>query len=678
MDTNQMHPLQVIYESMLEDESFNVDFANNYLEFVKETVPEMMHKEELSEEETLKFVYQDTGTFANLGEGKTNPKRLKGDNKIDNIKLKIFFDNCSEALQDNKLGEIIYNEDTLLQLYKGVITKIDEGKTELDYLKTQKTKQLYVIVNRMLAAVFPQYLGTLVNNITFQNTINRTNEFLNNSGTNDIINTGNSWLECNKHYFEYCNKHIKLTEDEDENKEYHISLLLDYLNRKDINTLMKIYKMKSENIILKETSDLLLQTKNLILTGAPGTGKTYLAKQIADELTNNDSECVSMVQFHPSYDYTDFVEGLRPIDNGNGEIGFERKDGTFKAFCKKATKNFEDSKKTTEVLIKERDIEDLFLDFQDHIAQEIGSKSQFEIEGIRPNLKIPIIDILPTERYTINTATRNQQTINLTPMLDNYYAYKEYIESNNEPVTTKVAKEIFKVTSPTYTYGFVKAFYEFVQEHNKNNTSYDTQKEVKKVETAGTFKLKNFVFIIDEINRGEISKIFGELFYAIDPGYRGKNGRIKTQYQNLIKDTENNFKEGFYVPENVYIIGTMNDIDRSVDSFDFAMRRRFAWKEITAEDTQHSILASLQDDKRNEAINRMNSLNKKISGMPELGTQYQLGASYFLKLEHYDYDFEKLWHFHIKGLLYEYLRGVPGADSKLVDLQKAYELKNEQ
>lgn len=550
MDTNPKHPLQVIYESMLKDESFYVDFANNYLKFVKETVPAMMHKEELSEEETLKFVYQDTGTFANLGEGKTNPKGLKGDNKIDNIKLKIFFDNCSEALQDNKLGEIIYNEDTLLQLYKGVITKIDEGKTELDYLKTQKTKQLYVIVNRMLAAVFPKYFGTLIN---FDNTqkstkttdnnkddkepvniievLSKINQFISKSGNSiPSIDIGNSWLECNKHYFEYCNKHIKLTEDEDENKEYHISLLLEYLHRKENNELMKIYKKKSENIILKETSDLLLQTKNLILTGAPGTGKTYLAKQIADVLTKNDNECVTMVQFHPSYDYTDFVEGIRPIDNGNGEIGFERKDGTFKEFCKKA--------------ISKKD-----------------------------------------EKY---------------------------------------------------------------------------------------------VFIIDEINRGEISKIFGELFYAIDPGYRGKNGRIKTQYQNLLEGTDDTFEEGFYVPENVYIIGTMNDIDRSVDSFDFAMRRRFAWKEITAEDTQHSILDSLQDDKRNEAINRMNSLNKAISEMPELGTQYQLGASYFLKLEHYDYDFEKLWHFHIKGLLYEYLRGVPGADSKLADLKKAYEPENEQ
>ena len=86
-----------------------------------------------------------------------------------------------------------------------------------------------------------------------------------------------------------------------------------------------------------------------------------------------------------------------------------------------------------------------------------------------------------------------------------------------------------------------------------------------------------FVFIIDEINRGEVSKIFGELFYAIDPGYRGKKEKaVQTQYQNLIHDGEA-FKDGFYVPENVYIIGTMNDIDRSVESIDFAFRRRFTW-----------------------------------------------------------------------------------------------------
>ena len=75
-------------------------------------------------------------------------------------------------------------------------------------------------------------------------------------------------------------------------------------------------------------------------------------------------------------------------------------------------------------------------------------------------------------------------------------------------------------------------------------------------------ELKKYIFIIDEINRGEISKIFGELFFAIDPGYRGRAGEISTQYANLHADPD----EKFYIPENVYIIGTMNDIDRSVDN----------------------------------------------------------------------------------------------------------------
>ena len=93
---------------------------------------------------------------------------------------------------------------------------------------------------------------------------------------------------------------------------------------------------------LNEYVDLLKSTKNLILTGAPGTGKTYLAKQIAEEMGCKPDE-IGFVQFHPSYDYTDFVEGLRPVqdESGSGQIGFERKDGVFKEFCARALQNLE-------------------------------------------------------------------------------------------------------------------------------------------------------------------------------------------------------------------------------------------------------------------------------------------------------------------------------------------------
>ena len=200
---------------------------------------------------------------------------------------------------------------------------------------------------------------------------------------------------------------------------------------------------------------------------------------------------------------------------------------------------------------------------------------------------------------------------------------------------------------------------------------------------------KPYVFIIDEINRGEISKIFGELFYSIDQGYRGVKGRVDTQYQNLVED-DPIFGEGFYVPDNVFIIGTMNDIDRSVESMDFAMRRRFAWKEITAKASQ-AILDSdkaWEGKKPNEDVltelkNRMDNLNAAIIDRYEnsdnisqkdkigLGTAYQIGAAYFLKYALYN-NFDQLWDNHLYGLLYEYLRGANGIDEKVERLHSAY------
>ena len=210
---------------------------------------------------------------------------------------------------------------------------------------------------------------------------------------------------------------------------------------------------------------------------------------------------------------------------------------------------------------------------------------------------------------------------------------------------------------------------------------YDLQAKSNEVEP--------YVFIIDEINRGEISKILGELFYSIDSGYRGSKGKVYTQYQNLVPD-DDIFSNGFFVPENVYIIGTMNDIDRSVEAMDFAMRRRFAWKEITASERQ-----SMLDDadawggnKPEQSViddikHRMNNLNdciidKSAGGdVPRqdrigLTKAYQIGASYFLKLGMYNNNFDELWNNHLKGLLYEYLRGTTNIEKKMERLYSAY------
>ena len=287
--------------------------------------------------------------------------------------------------------------------------------------------------------------------------------------------------------------------------------------------------MDSSNNFRNQLTQSLLKSPNLILHGAPGTGKTYLAKEIAVELTNGNKDQIGFVQFHPSYDYTDFVEGLRPVSNGDGAIEFKLQDGIFKKFCQKAR----DAKKT-------------------------GGQD-------------------------------------------------------------------------------------------------------------------NFVFIIDEINRGEISKIFGELFFSIDSDYRGEKGSVSTQYANLHETDDK-----FYIPENVYIIGTMNDIDRSVDTFDFAMRRRFRFVEVTAE-SQLYILDKELGERAEEAKTRLRNLNAAIENVQELNSHYHIGPSYFLRLKEVKFDYELLWSDYLQPLLEDYVRGSYGEAETLETLKKAFDLtKNEQ
>lgn len=397
--------------------------------------------------------------------------------------------------------------------------------------------------------------------------------------------------------------------------------------------------------------DLLKQTHNLVLTGAPGTGKTHMAREIAKEMGAESM----FVQFHPSYDYTDFVEGLRPIDNGEGHIVFERKDGVFKEFCRKAVQNLIDSSKSVEELSDETYWKMLLEEFvNDAIDNATIFKtvngSEFVITGMtesyvsilnEQNAKASILNV---SIHEILTLLFNEITLEYVRDIRRYFG------------------RMFGTQADSYTFVIVKKIREKHQSASANKVN---QKHSSRIQE------RDYVFIIDEINRGEASKIFGELFYAIDPGYRDdKDNPVQTQYQNLIPMSDV-FAKGFYVPRNVYILATMNDIDRSVESMDFAMRRRFTWKEIKPECTE-DMLDNLGQSLADSTKETMHRLNNEIVATDGLGAAYSVGPAYFMKIKDLKGDFSALWNMNIEPLLREYLRGFRAIDDMMEKFRKAF------
>lgn len=402
-------------------------------------------------------------------------------------------------------------------------------------------------------------------------------------------------------------------------------------------------------------SKALIESKNIIFRGAPGTGKSFLAKKIAADviskgrcddfaqLSDEEKKQMEFVQFHPSYDYTDFVEGLRPIVNDDGTMSFELHDGIFKRFVNRARKNYEDSQKTTETIERELSaqeaIDSFFSDFEfGGIKLETINGNEFFVSGM-------------DEKHIYVTIPANAVMNKITVFTDEIRRMLESDQTFNKikDITSFFGAEYAK---QRYSYNF--ALYKAI----------NAKMVVTSKAGARHIDLKNYVFIIDEINRGEISKIFGELFFSIDPGYRGRAGEISTQYANMHTNSE----EKFYIPENVYIIGTMNDIDRSVDSFDFAMRRRFRFIELKANDMAE-MLHSL-GDLESEARARMIRLNDEIVKTGALNSNYQIGASYFLKCK--DISFDQLWTDYLQPLLQEYVQGMDDEEGLMKGFEKAY------
>ena len=509
-------------------------------------------------------------------------------------------------------------------------------------------------------------------------------------------NSGKSGTETDKELKRF----YKLIDVESSLDDYFIETLAQYGKTKtswkfwipkDSNIEEILSSLNNTNTRAKDMNDysnyisLLQKNYNLILNGAPGTGKTYLAKHIAAHIIFDGNvpenfeehpkfiEQCGFVQFHPSYDYTDFVEGLRPTrPNQDGNIGFERKDGVFKMFCAKAVAlkkyyfkiNEQDTKEIRDSIFDEftylyfsllddiyhKKITEMVSDTGKRYKLDVGNTENIQIyykEGKSPksinqrNLQILFVYLIRNNIYSI----------------PNNWTSTDYFKIISDASETSASTIDYK----HYEWALKKLLSKYKENHNIKVLEQEVIRSCKD-------KNKPYIFIIDEINRGEISKIFGELFFSIDPGYRGVKGKVQTQYQNLITE-DDPFKDGFYIPENVYIIGTMNDIDRSVECMDFAMRRRFTFKEITAEESAKNMGFSDKD----KAKKRMMSLNDAISEIDGFNSSFHIGAAYFKGVD----DFDALWELKLAGLLKEYLRGMPDADESLDALKKAYDLNEE-
>lgn len=484
--------------------------------------------------------------------------------------------NGRSILSTENLEKVRDDVDFLKSLEKLIIETTSDNLNEFSDVWKEKVGQNNPVLTNRVAAACNTNLSTTVNEPDFHETFNwlKDNNYLDDSVS------GENWFERNESLVNYLRGNINQQDfNSDDTSQIKVDVL--WLNI----FVWLVYENIANPFKLK---------KQVVKYGAPGTGKTYKAKEMAElqfdiwknsvgkefDLTFND--CFETVQFHPSYSYEDFIEGLRPVPDKDGQSQLKLQNGIFKELCKKA--------------------------------------GEWEI------------DLFALNNDELKSPSLNELTV----------------------------KDIEK----------------YQDELKGNHWQYIFSQEDKS-QTLESIIPPHFI-LIDEINRAELSRVFGELMYSLE--YRGTNGRIKTQYAQLNSKCTGMLKVSksyqFFVPHNVYIIATMNTIDRSVDSFDFALRRRFRWEEVQPD--TNLLRYHLQDYNKKwiQLADDLYSLNYKIENNPLLGKDYCIGHAYLWNLS---YNKETtinnvrklIWRDSLESLLYEYLRGTGS------ELQLLSEFKNE-
>ena len=390
-------------------------------------------------------------------------------------------------------------------------------------------------------------------------------------------------------------------------------------NQKGKKYLDIMNKQENNNII-----NLLRYKPQIILQGPPGTGKTREAKRIAKALLGleeNDSlegnEQFKLIQFHPSYSYEDFVRGIvaKPNEEGDGII-YTAENKVLAEFAKEALNNWHKAQQSAQTL-KEQDIFEAFIE---HIKEELAQSEDY---------KYPLTEAIyifnaddKRFKYKGDNWEVHSKGINM-----NYAEIKRIIDSgvrDRQGVTklTNIGGQARQHAS--YFIRIVEKYYEFKKSYKPNVTD--------------KIPLKNYILIIDEINRANLSAVLGELIYALE--YRGE------AVQSMYAIDEDN---SLVLPPNLYIIGTMNTADRSVGHIDYAIRRRFAFVNVLPKDLTNE----LGDNFATELFEEVSNLfNTNLS--PEFKKEeVQLGHSYFIT-KHTPIDIR--WKYEIQPILLEYVK----------------------
>lgn len=407
---------------------------------------------------------------------------------------------------------------------------------------------------------------------------------------------------------------------------------------------------------------------NQILYGPPGTGKTYHTIDKALEILCERGEIdsipqerdekkalfdkfmgqgqIGFVTFHQSYGYEDFVEGIRPRLSGENDesqisekMEYEIRDGIFRSMCKKVSENYEKSLKDSSEVKREIELDDLLEQYATYIEYELkeGKEPKFESKEWTTKMKIQGVHRLQNGDFSSIMIGTNKDS-GVMQRLTQKVIKRDYEKfKNGEIKDWNDIKPSYESKSHRHgNAGYYFTLYESIAEFEKTHYQVST---IPTLESTFDNRLKPYILIIDEINRGNISKILGELITLLEPSKRKGNDEaleVKLPYS----------QEPFSVPNNLYIIGTMNTADRSIALLDTALRRRFEFIEMLPDSKE---LSTNCDGINLQKL--LEAMNNRIEFL--LDRERSIGHAFFIGVTNLN-DLQAVFKHKILPLLQEY------------------------